>query len=468
MLQTPICHQRRALSPKLTVGCLISATLVAGNLAAADFQAGVARTKITPPLPFYLSGYASRTNPAAAVRSDLWVKALALQDKRGGRVVFVTTDLIGLAREVSVTVAERAEKRRGLQRSQLVLNASHTHSGPVVWSNLRAMFDFEPEEKERIQEYTRKLTKDLTALVGLTLADSSLANLSCGHGSASFAINRRKLTPKGFVIGENPDGRVDHDVPVLKVAAPDGQLRAVLFGYACHNTTVPLLEKVDGDYAGAAQRVLEKAHPGLTALFMILCGGNQNPRPRGREELAEQHGKTLANVVEQVLAADMKAVRGPIHTAVQITQLDFGPHTRESFEKELKEMRGSRQRRARFVLEAYDRGQPPRQIPYPVQAVRFQDDFTFLAMGGEVVVDYSLRAKREFSRENLVVAGYCHDVMCYIPSLRVLREGGYEAVGSIAAYGRPGPFAENVEEIMFRSVHDVMKQVGAKPAIAKR
>ena len=457
----------RAVLSMLVLGCWMLNVVAAGDSSAADFQAGVARVKITPPVPFYLSGYGARTNPAASVRSDLWAKALALQDQKGGRVVFVTTDLIGLPREVSDEVAARVEKSRGLRRSQLLLNSSHTHSGPVVWSNLRVLFNFDPAEKERVLKYTAKLTDDLTAVAESALANLSPAKLSCGRGTATFAINRRQPTPNGFVIGENPSGPVDHGVPVLKVTAPEGKLRAVLFGYACHNTTLPNFLKVDGDYAGVAQRELESAHPGATALFMMLCGGDQNPAPRGKEEILEKHGQSLAEAVDQVLAGEMMTVRPPIRTTYETIQLDFAPHTRELFEQEAKDSHVFKQRRAKFVLEAYDRGRPPRQIPYPVQAVRFQNDLTFLALGGEVVVDYSLRAKREFPGENLVVAGYCNDVMCYIPSLRVLREGGYEAVDSMVAYGRPGPFAENVEETIFRAVDDVMKQVGAKRAAVK-
>jgi hypothetical protein len=459
--------------PRLPGVCFFSlwviAVLLQSDLHAAVFQAGVASVKITPPMPFWLAGYANRTNPASTVRSDLWAKALALDDGRGGRVVFVTVDLIGLSREICDEVAARSEKLHKLKRSQLLLNSSHTHWGPVVWSNLRAMFDFEPGEKQRVIHYSEKLTDDLAALVSAALNNLSPAKLSSGHGSAGFAMNRRKPTPNGFVLGENPDGPVDQDVPVLKITTPDGQLRAVLFGYACHNTTSSTKVQVDADFAGAAQRSLEAGHPGATALFMLLCAGDQNPSPRGSEELAEQHGQSLAAAVDKVLAGEMKPVSGPVHTAFQTTQLDFATHTREQFEQEAKEAtNASRKRRAKFVLEAYEKKQPPRRIPYPVQAVRFADGLTFLALGGEVVVDYSLRAKNEFAGEDLVVAGYCNEVMCYIPSLRVLREGGYEPVDSMAPYGRPGPFAETVEEKIFRSVRQVMKQVGAKPASLQR
>ena len=444
---------------KLFILCLLLAT----PIWAAEFQAGIARTIVTPPVPFWLTGYAARTNAAASVQSDLYAKALAVQDEQGGRVVILTTDLIGLPREVSSVVAERVEQRHGLTRAQLLLNSSHTHSGPVIWPNLSVMFGFDAEQKARALEYREKLTDNLVTLVGAALKNLAPARLSFVRSSASFAINRRFPTTNGFRISPNPAGPVDHTVPVLKVTTPDGHLRAVLFGYACHNTTLGGdFYQIDGDYAGCAQRTLEAAHPGTTAMFMMLCGGDQNPNPRGTYEQVEQHGHELAQAVERVLAEPGQALRPPIRAAYRTTQLDFAPHTREAFEEEAQSKNKYHQRRARLMLEAYDRAQPIRQLAYPVQAVRFNDDLTFLALGGEVVMDYSHRAQREFPQENLVVAGYCNEVACYIPSRRVLDEGGYEPVDSMIYYAQPGPFAENVEEMVFRTVRQTLAEVGVK------
>jgi hypothetical protein len=432
---------------------------------AADFKVGVARVNITPPTPFWLSGYAARTNPAPTARTELWAKALVIQDPAGARAVIVTTDLIGLPAEVSEVVAERLKRDENLSRAALVLNSSHTHSGPAVWPNLRVMFDFTPDEAERVKQYAQKLTDDLVSVARQALRDLQPATLAFGRGTAGFAINRRQPLPTGVRIGLNTNGPVDHSVPVLRVTAPDGGLRAVLFAYACHNTTLGGdFYQVDGDYAGAAQRELEKAHPGATALFMMLCGGDQNPNPRGKVEHVEQYGRELASAVEQVLKGNLAAVRPPIRAAHQVISLDFAPHTREQFEAELKDASVFKQRRARLMLEAYDRGQPIRQLAYPVQAIRFGGDLTVLALGGEVVVDYSIRARRDFPGENLVVAGYCNDVACYIPSLRVLREGGYEPVDSMIYYAQPGSLAENVQESIFRAVREVMGKVNATAA----
>ncbi len=442
----------------------LSLALAAPLLAAAvDFQAGVARVSITPPMPFWLTGYAARTNAAASVRTELWAKALALEDSRGGRAVLVTSDVIGLPLEISDTVAERAGKRHGLKRSQVLLNASHTHAGPVIWPNLRVLFDFDEAEEARVVDYTRRLCDDLTAVIDAALDDLAPAHIASGHGAAHFAINRRQPASNGVRIGQNRSGPVDHDVPVLSITGDDGTLRAVVFGYACHNTTLGgNFYHVDGDYAGCAQRELEKAHPGATALFLMLCGGDQNPNPRGTYEHVEQYGRALADAVEGALSAGLKPVRPPIRSAWRQTQLDFAPHTRATFEEEARSPDKFRQRRARLMLDTYDGKRPIRKLTYPVQAIRLGNDWTLLGLGGEVVVDYAHRAKTEYPKENLTVAGYCNDVSCYIVSNRVLSEGGYEPVDSMIYYAQPGPLAPTSEEQVFATIRRVMRKAGAR------
>jgi neutral ceramidase len=440
---------------------LLAILLLAGSLSAADFTAGVARLKITPEFPIWMSGYASRTHASEGVVADLWAKALALEDQKGRRVVIITTDLIGLPRSISDLAAARAQKQWNLERSQLLFNSSHTHTGPVVRWNLSMMFDLNPEDTQRVEAYGAKLTDNLVTIIGAALGDLAPADVFYGHGEAGFAMNRREPTEKGVKIGVNPQGPVDHDVPVLKVVAPDGRLRAVLFGYACHNTTLGgNFYKITGDYAGFAEAGLENAHPGTTAMFMELCGADQNPNPRGTLELAQEHGKTLATEVDRVLSGTLERVRAPVRSAFQVVELGFAPRTREDYEPLLKDKNPIKVRYAKTMLRALEERQPIPRIQYPVQAVRFNKDLTIVALGGEVVVDYDLRIKREFRGEPIVVAGYSNDVMCYIPSVRVLKEGGYEPVDSMIYYGQPGPLNEDVEGTIMQGVRSVLKRVG--------
>ncbi len=440
-------------------GSISKAAAAAGN----EFKVGVARRDITPALPIWMSGYAIRTRPADGVIVDLWAKALAIEDGRGGRVVIVTTDLIGLPREISDAVAVRVEKEYGLHRAQLLLNSSHTHAGPVVWPSIRVLFNFTAEDLSRAELYARKLTDDLVAVAGEAIHDLAPATLSVGHGVCDFAANRRQPASGGVRIGVNPQGPVDHDVPVLRVTARDGRLRAVLFGYACHNTTLGGdFYQITGDYAGFAQLELQKRHPGSTAMFLMLCGADQNPNPRGTLDLAKRHGGALADSVERVLTGKMRMVRPPVQSVYSEASLEFAPHQRRTFEEEALNTDPFRQRRARLMLKAYDEGRPERSLVYPVQGLRFGKDLTVLALGGEVVVDYPLRLRREYPRENLIVAGYSNDVMSYIPSQRVLKEGGYEPVDSMIYYGHPGPFSDKVEDSVFGAARETLRKLGVR------
>lgn len=425
-----------------------------------EFKVGVARADITPAKSIWMSGYASRKKPSESVTTKLWAKALAIEDAKGRRVVIVTTDLIGLPRVITDEVSARAGRDWKLDRSQLLFNSSHTHTGPVVRPNLSTMYDLNAEQQAVLAEYARSVVEALHTIIGASIADLAPASLAYAQGTATFAANRRQFGRSGAPrLGLNERGPIDHSVPVLEVRAGDA-LKAVLFGYTCHNTTLTGDDyAIDGDYAGYAQSELERRFPGVTALFLLLCGGDQNPNPRGKREHAEQHGKALADAVAQ--AAGRTPIRGRIKSALQLTDLAFKFHTREQFEAETKDPNQFKVRRAKEMIERYDAGRPLRTTPYPVQALRFGKDLTILALGGEVVIDYQLRAKREFSRERLIVAGYSNDVMCYIPSLRVLKEGGYEADTSMIYYGMPGPFDEDVEDRVFAAIRRVMKRVGA-------
>src|SRR5262249_41561461 len=141
------------------------------------------------------------------------------------------------------------------------------------------------------------------------IADLKPAKLSIGEGTARFAINRREETPKGVVIGRNPEGPVDHSVPVLRVESAEGKLKAVVFGYACHNTTMQHFQWC-GDYAGFTQAYLEEKYPGALALFWIGCGGDANPTPRGKIEHCRTHGQHLADAVSDVLKRPMTPITG--------------------------------------------------------------------------------------------------------------------------------------------------------------
>src|SRR5688572_22219397 len=139
--------------------------------AAADYKAGVGRVDITPAGPIWLSGYAARTKPSEGVLQRIWAKALAIEDRKAGRLLIITTDVVGLPRSVTDVVGARLAKEYGLQRERVLFNSSHTHSAPVIRPNLSIMYDLNEEQERKARDYTLKLTNDLFTVAGAALGD---------------------------------------------------------------------------------------------------------------------------------------------------------------------------------------------------------------------------------------------------------------------------------------------------------
>ena len=452
----------------------------------AKFKAGVASDVITPQQSMWMSGYAARTKPSEGKASDLYAKALALEacpelarhrrasrgdaqdtdpaSREPTRLVIVTVDLISIARPLREWLEKEVNQRYNLPPESLLLSASHTHCGPVIRETKysiygNSFYGLSPEHIERSRQYVEDLQQKLLQLVGQAIENLAEARLSYSHARAGFAMNRRLKIEKGYRIAPNPDGPVDHDVPVLRIDSPDGELIAVLFGYACHNTTLSFYEFC-GDYAGFAQRYIQEAHPGATALFIAGCGADQNPYPRGTLDLAQQHGRALANAVEAALVAQAQPVHGPIRSVLNTVTLDFAePPSRQQLEQKAKSSDKYERRHAEALLKELEQmGKICTTYPYLVQVIQFDNDLTMVALSGEVVVDYSLRLKAELTGPQLWVAGYCNDVFGYVPSLRVLQEGGYEGGDAMRYTPLPGPFAPSVEKRIVDKVHELVDQ----------
>lgn len=429
----------------------------------AQMIAGVGRKVITPELPFYLTGYAVRTKPATGKIHDLWAKALYIASAPANKTVIVTTDVLGLTPQIHEEVADALNRKFNFQKSQIILNSSHTHSGPMIWPSLEMIGDYDSAAVKKFNQYKNFLVTSIVDIVGDAIKNAFPATILSGNGIATFAMNRRQLVNGKIINGKNPAGNKDHDVPVLKVANSRGEIKGVLFGYACHNTTAQGDNYlINGDYAGFAQIELEKAYPGATALFFTGCAGDQNPQPRGTIEMTEQHGKSLAAAVENVLNKKMKPVSGTINSRIQETTLQFVPFNVKKYENELNGTNAFMQRRARLMLQAYNHGWDVTKYKYPVQVMRIGNSLTFVSLAGEVVVDYSLKLKQMYPGENLFIAGYCNHVMGYIPTKKILEEGGYEAEDNLIYYAKPGPFAYNVEERIFSTIKKIMSTLGVK------
>ncbi len=433
---------------------------------AADWKAGTAKRNITPAHFMWMSGYGGRNKPAEGKATDLWAKALALEDPQGQRGLLITLDLVGIDRDLSAAVCRDIQQKFRLPRAGIILSTSHTHCGPVVGTNLGSMYFLDDKQQQLVKDNTARLHRDLVEVAGEALQALQPARLAWGIGQATFAVNRRNNkepdVPKLREAGQLK-GPVDHDVPVLAVRDAQDRLLAVAFGYACHATTMSYYEW-SGDYPGYAQIELEKAHPKALALFWAGCGGDQNPLPRRTVALAQGYGKQLADAVDTVLQKSLKPVDGGLATTYTELALPLAelPNRDQLAQDALSKNRYIASRAKNLLKEMEKQGTLRAAYPYPIQVWRLGKNVDWITLGGEVVVDYALRLKRETGPGQTWVMGYANDVMAYIPSLRVLKEGGYEGGGSMVYYGLPTVWGPRVEELIVAAVREQVEKVRGK------
>lgn len=404
--------------------------LLTGIAGAAEWKAGAAKVSISPTEPIWMAGFGSRVKPHQNVLVEIHAKALALEDAGGRTAVLVTADLSGFPIALSQRLAAAAKAKFGLNRDQLWLNASHNHSGPVTsdYLDTRPGLNIPAREMPAARRYTAALEEKILGIIGEALARRAPATLAFEHGFAGFAVNRRRVKMDRLDF----PGPVDHDVPVLAVKDERGALLAIVAGYSCH-ATVTSDYQISGDWPGYAQQELERIHPGATALFVQNTGADANAYPRGTQELSASYGRIFATATAQVLHGKMKPVRGPLSTTFDTIALPFQ--------------------------------KPGATYPYPIQIWKFGGDLKLIALGGEVVVDYGIRLRTQYGWKDTWVAGYSNDVFAYIPSLRILREGGYEAGEAMRVTALPGPFAEPIEELIVNGVATLMRRTS--PAASK-
>jgi len=447
----------RRLIYSLTVvplSTLLAILLISGQAIAADdatvFSVGTASVDVTPAFPIRLNGFGGRSKESAGVRQQLWAKALAISTSENDAVVVITVDTLGIPDDLTERLAVKL-KSHGLERSQLAICASHTHSGPMIRNCANTLFGqpISDAHWQNILKYSDELESNLEKVAIEALKNRKSANLFCGIGRVGFAFNRRTA-----------GGPVDHDLPVLAVKNLDGQLRAVFTNYACHCVTLSD-DWISGDWAGFAMEHIQRRNPGCEALVSIGCGADSNPRGGvlgSRFEAADSLGQELAEEVQRVLSTDMRPLTKAPSSQLERVVLPLAPlPTREQWEERAK-AQNAIGHQARTQLARLDKGEPlMTEISYPIQTMSFGNELAWVFLPGEVVVDYALRLKQELDGQRIWINAYSNACPGYVPSERILREGGYEGGGAMVYYDIPGPYATGVEEIIVDAVEKQLK-----------
>ena len=433
-----------------------------GKAQESTWKAGLARINITPREPLWMAGFGGRTKPAEGKLHDLWIKILVLQAADGHRGLIITSDVCGISKITYETLCRELHDRYGLTRPQIKFTYSHTHSGPALRECLEDYYSWDDDQRQRTTDYTLALEKTIVEQVGEALSRMKHVTVWATEGAADFGVNRRNNEERRIdellASGVPLKGPVDHRVPLLVVRSADGALDALVFGYACHTSMLAIYDW-SGDYAGFAQLALEEKYPGATAMFYQACGGDQGAMPRRTVELTQQNGLKLAAAVEQALAGPLRGVEPQLKTAFAFVELPFEKTmTVEDYDGFI-EKGGLYGRWAGRMKQRLLAGESfPDSYPYAVQAWRLGADQLWISMGGEPVVDYSLKFMNLFGPTTWT-NGFTHDLTAYIPSRRVWEEGGYEG-GYLGEYGLPAMrWSGDVEDRVTAAVQRLVQQV---------
>lgn len=445
------------------IGGWVVAALVAGAAGAAPeardrdstLSVGLAGVCITPKEPVWLYGYAgkNRFRPFAAVLDDIHAKAMAVAGADGEKAVLVTADLCVLRQPEEALLAKRIVARTGLERRQILLNWSHTHSGPAIGTSDLNRYPIPDEDLRRTQAYTEELAEKLADVAAQALADLRPARLSFGVGQVGFVECRRQYDEQGKYrrMGPNPDQPADRSVPVLRIDEPGGKLRALVFGCACHAVVLGSdSPKLSADFPGAARRWLEEALPGVQTLFVAGCGADANPEPRcgaEQEALVQRHGAALGAEVRRVSAGRLEPVAGPLRARLAWVDLPLKAPPPAGELQRLAKGPFWESHNAKRILAAQEAGRSlPTSYRAPLAVWQFGGDLTLVAISGEVVADYVPLVRRALGERRLWVAGYSNQVFGYLPSARIVAEGGYESLGLVSA--SIGWFSEKAQDVI--------------------
>lgn len=444
----------------------------------AEFQFGLSKVDITPQVPLRLSGYGNRDRPSEGIDESLQVRAMAMShqtaEQPGAVHVLVSVDTIGFPGVLTKAIHEQVEARHGIPRSRFVICCTHSHTAPHVGRGLTNLFNtpLTAAEEAATNAYTDLLAEQVLQAVTQAIENLQPGRLFVDQGTATFARNRRVLRDgiwTGF--GENPEGPVDHTLPILRITDLEGkQTRGIVFNYACHCTTFGGdYNRVNGDWAGYAAKYLEETYPDAVALCTIGCGADANPeRVSARAlEIAQAQGREIAEEVERLITE--RPATSELKSAPQANYgyagLPIDRPSDQTLQENLQSTRPQVRHHAEVMIETKRRmGRLPETYPMPIQVWRFGDEFTMVFLGGEVCVDYALRLQRELpewapglAANRVWVTAYANDVFAYVAPERMRAEAGYEVDFSMIYYLQPGRWSSGTEEVIIRRVRELFE-----------
>ncbi len=452
----------------------------AGEAGKGPAAAGWAEVEITPPLGIALGGRGGAETVATKVIDPLYAEVLYLRDGKGTGFVLASFDLIGLPRDLSDRIRTRMVHELGVEWNLVVLNTSHTHSGPYMLRSLMAGVGPPP----RIEvDYFKSLEDKLVTAARAAARALQPVEVEVFQGTSQVGINRRGKNKQGRLgMLPNPSGPFDEQVWAMRLTPKKGGPTAVVFSCACHPVIVYgyAFAAISADYPGAARNLLrESLGPKAHVQFVQGFAGNIRPRllaavDQGRFRASkptdlEQAARDLAGAVLAALKAHGQQLSVDIAGAGDRPFLPRDkPPPRERYEKmraeALANTNAYRLGVSDYWLKRYDAGEGfARGDAWSLGLIRLAANQWVVHSGGEPCVEWRANIARWLSPLNIVTWGYSQEAKTYLPTESMLAEGGYEVLESnLARENSPAPFAPGIEQAVRESLLRQLAFIRAK------
>ncbi len=423
-------------------------------------RVGLASIDITPPVGIFLAGYAARETPSDGIYGRLRATCVAIADADAEPLLLVTIEWLGFYDRTD-DARQRITARTGVPSTRIVLTGTHTHCGPALRREMDARRHGALDE-----DYIERTLEAVAAAAATALAEMQPARLRAGTGWCGISASRRRPDGQGGVqFKPSLDAPHDHQVSLLAVESAAGELRHVLFSYACHPTSTGAITQIGGDYPSFACQYVERQHPGVTAAFFQGCAGDQKVdardaagdgyRPLTVDEVRTR-GEALGQaVICELAAANLREIHGPLHMAQEIVTLTTDVPADEELRRHQQAPEGYVRAWAQHHLDLRAAGQEAAHtFDFEVQALRWGTDLALITLAGEMSVEYALRNRRQLGGQftDVWTLGYANNMVGYVPVRRQIAEGGYEVIDNNRRLLYTGPFSADSEDRIHAAV----------------
>jgi len=440
---------------------------------------GVSEEEITPKYSTYMAGFVARERPSEGTHDPLYARTLVISDEKE-ILAIISLDLLGIDEELTNEIRIKAEEKLGFAGKNIIVHATHTHSGPCVQKNLlceRIDFNYRGFLIERCVQSLEKALRNL---------NPAFLFFNIGR-EETIAYNRF-----------DPLGPKDYDVPVLRIENKDKNIKSILTSYACHPVVLgPQNLLFSADFPGFLIKTLKAIYGNIEILYMTGCAGQINTGHSAFDSIkklnierrtfkeAERIGRALAGVVlhtNEVIGDSRYKSEYYIEPTllVKTTLVDLPLLKQDSIEEIIKKKEMWRKRLKELesfpgnygekrLLEMYiywaelmEKNKLTKDFVRVEVYVAKLGNIYMIFLPGEAFVEIGLDIKSFISSKGFksMVVSYCNYVPGYIPFKSCYHSNGnYEVEESYRFYGLPAPFSPEASEILINIVKDLIEKV---------